>query len=105
MPSPIPYVEDFCRTIAYADAYDVRGVGRENAVRLYASGPGPTWALQVRTPMRVKGGREGAAFIVATASLDTDDLRALREVIDKHLAYRESLREATASDLNAPTEP
>ena len=63
----------------------VKNVERESAVRLYCEQSCASWCLQVRGPMRLQGGREGRDFIVASSSLDRDDLRALRDAIDAYL--------------------
>ncbi len=81
-------VEQFYRVVDHADAMKVKRVERERAVRLYctASYGGGQWSIQVRAPIMLADRTEGRDFIVATASLDAEDMRALRDSIDAHLA-------------------
>lgn len=64
----------------------VDGVDRESGVRAYCEQWKSAWALQVRGPMRLRNGREGKDFVVATAMLDREQMQALRDAIDRFLA-------------------
>lgn len=81
MPSP-----HFYQQVQRAGAQKVKGVEREQGIRLYCEQAGITWALQVRGPEWIGAGyTEGKAFMVATAKLNADDLRSLRAAIDDQL--------------------
>lgn len=54
------------------------------------------WALQVRAPITLANGREGNDFVIATATLNRDDLLALRGAIDASLAEAEDLKASAA---------
>jgi hypothetical protein len=69
-----------------ADIKTVDKVERESGIRAYCEQWKSIWALQVRGPMRLRNGREGKDFIVATAFLDREEMRALRDAIDLLLA-------------------
>ena len=64
----------------------VDGVDRESGVRAYCEQTDSVWAIQVRGPMRLRSGREGKDFIVATATLEREQMVALRDAIDRFLA-------------------
>lgn len=70
--------------VVYARAQAVKDVPRESAVRLYCTQNGSAWCLQVRAVqgLGLGGYREGKAFFVSSASLDVEDLRALRDACD-----------------------
>jgi hypothetical protein len=70
----------YTRCRIYTRAVD--GVERESGVRLYCEQADGIWALQTRSPMTLRNGREGRDFIVSTASLDRDQMAALRDAID-----------------------
>lgn len=61
-------------------------VERESAVRAYCEQRGSAWVLQVRGPMKLRNGREGRDFVVATANLEREQMAALRDSIDRFLA-------------------
>lgn len=46
------------------------------------------WSLQVRAPVRLRSGREGVTFAVATAHMRRADLEWLREQIDIEIGSR-----------------
>jgi hypothetical protein len=60
----------------------VDGVERESAIRAYCEMSNAAWVFQVRGPMRLRNGREGKDFVVATATLERDELLALRDAIN-----------------------
>lgn len=64
----------------------MKNVEPEPAVRLYCEQQGATWNLQIRA-FRASGSRygKGKEFFVATAPLDVEDMRALRDAIDQLL--------------------
>lgn len=66
-------------------------IPRERAIRLYKESP-EGWDLQLRAPIGLGsfGGRDGKDFIVASASLSLDDMRAL------HLALGDMIADALA---------
>lgn len=76
----------FYRLVERAGSQKVTGAEREQGIRLFCDQAGVTWNLQVRGPEWIgRGYTEGKAFMVASASLDVDDLRALRSAIDDEL--------------------
>jgi|GEM_PF-3029251 len=78
----------------------VDNVERESAVRAYCEQMGTTWALQVRGPMKLRGGREGKDFVVAIAHLDRAELQALRDSIDHFLAGEDLPNEADETKVS-----
>jgi hypothetical protein len=101
---------DFIRTIktlriAKVDRRDRAGLlaepERGRAIRLYCSqldprpGAQSRYELQVRGPLGVgfNGMNDGSDFIIANATVRTDDLRALRNAIDQALAEASPNRE------------
>lgn len=76
---------DLYHPVEYASAAKVKDVDPERAIRLYCTQSGSTWGLQVRTPERLRTGRDGKAFIVAHATLDRSAMIALRAAINKLL--------------------
>ena len=57
----------------------------EAAVRLYSEQALMAWLLQVRSPVRLQGGRKGKGFVLSNVTLDRGGMRALRDAIDAHL--------------------
>jgi hypothetical protein len=72
-----------------ADIKAVDKVERESGIRAYCEQWKSYWVLQVRGPMRLRNGREGKDFIVATAFLEREQMLALRDAIDLLLADAE----------------
>ena len=64
----------------------VDGVQRESGVRLYCYQADSSWEIQVRGPLKLRSGRESKDFIVATGSLEREQMVALRDAIDRFLA-------------------
>jgi len=64
------------------DTRAVDGVERESGVRLYCEQADGLWALQTRSPMKLRSGKEGRDFIVSTALLYREEMVALRDAID-----------------------
>lgn len=81
--------DELDRTIDFTHISKVSGVPYEQNIRLYSAQSHSQWNLQVRGPMRLANGRDGKDFIVATASLSLDDLRALRDAIVAQIKYTE----------------
>jgi hypothetical protein len=68
---------------------DHDGSMREPGVRLYCTQSerlGSLFCLQLRAPMRLSNGSVSRDFILATASLDVEQMRQLRTMIDIQLA-------------------
>jgi hypothetical protein len=63
---------------------------RERGVRIYcAQSPhieGGRWNLQVRAPETLANGEEGQRFLIATAHLDRESMRAVRDAMSVFLA-------------------
>ena len=59
---------------------------REGGLCLYCTQYATSWCLQVRDTIRLANGRAGKDFIVASASLNREDLLALRVAIDEALS-------------------
>lgn len=82
--------QDFHRVVPQAHACKVNehDVEKTDAIRVYCtqSSAPACWALQVRSTMRLANGRKGADYIVATASLQREDMLALRDAINVALA-------------------
>lgn len=86
-------LEDTILPLEYTEAIKLTHPDdREPAVRIYCTGSPVThgeaarWALQVRAPLKIKRGRVGRDFIVATASLPIDTVRELRDLCNKALS-------------------
>lgn len=77
---------------------------RDELLRGYCTSVCQSWELQIRTP-RTKGhGVEGKRAVAAIAVLEVDDMIALREWIDAHLAERARLlAEAESKGLDVRT--
>lgn len=61
---------------------------REQCVRLYCEQAARLWQLQIRAPMslgRYGEGGKGKDFIVAGASLNVEQMRALRDAVNAAL--------------------
>lgn len=79
------------RQVDRAYAHKVNDVPRTSAIRLYCERNKQCWGLQVRGPMKLNSkGREGHDFIVAHASLNLEDLKALRDAVDAAIAEANS---------------
>lgn len=75
-------MDHFYKKVDHAEARKVDIADRESGVRVYCMQHGGSWALQVRTPIRLANGTEGKDYIVATASLDKQTMVELRDAID-----------------------
>lgn len=78
--------EEFYRVIRDIQVKKVDDADREKAVRLYCETHAQSWNLQIRSPVRRRSdGQDGRDFVVATACLSIEDMRALRNKIDEFL--------------------
>lgn len=94
---------DFYRPLPYIDIRRVNDahVERESAIRLYCATVCSTWLLQVRALITLGNGQQGKDFIVASASLSVDDLRALRDAINAELCGEAPPRKEGAIDRDS----
>lgn len=76
---------EFYAKVDYTDIGKVTFVEPEDGVRLYCSSSGAWWHLQVRGMLRRADRSLSKNFIVATASLPVETMRALRDAITAQL--------------------
>jgi len=76
---------DFDRLIAFIRISKSKIAIRERSIRLYCEQMGSVWNLQIRAPISLDHGKEGKDFVIATAALNIEDMRALRSAIDAFL--------------------
>ncbi len=62
---------------------------RDPGVRLYCTQSRSAWALQLRGSRTLSNGRAGKDFMIVTASLSKEELRGLRDAIDRQIAASE----------------
>ena len=78
--------EQFYEPVERVIIEKVKGVQPEGGVRLYCTQRDAAWTLQVRGLMRLRNGRMGKDFIVASSPLYRSEMLALRSAIDEFLA-------------------
>ena len=68
----------------------VEDVEPESAVRTYCYMSKRAWTLQVRGLLSLKSRRLSKDFVVASAVLGLDDIRALRDQLNEYIAEAEA---------------
>lgn len=85
-------VEDFYRPMDGVRTFKSKDCERERAVRLYCTQWKSAWCLQLRAPLSLGSGSygpEGKDFVIAGASLDLKDMRALRDALSAFIVEAE----------------
>lgn len=85
-------IVQFYRPVEGIRTFKAKVENRERGILLYCETSRNTWSLQVRSPISLGSsgaGADGKDFVIASAPLSVDDMRALRDAIDAFLVEAE----------------
>jgi hypothetical protein len=77
--------DEFYKQLPYVEIRKVPDADRETGVRVYCYTSGTAWNLQIRGPMTLANQSEGKDVVIATATLEPQDVRDLRAALGRML--------------------